>query len=255
MMKLTTALATAAVALIAGLAPAAADGMAKGKGSAPAYAAPECAASKFAGFYAGVHGGLGTMTSSFTIENVISIDRSEDGHAFGGQIGYNWIKCNALFGVEADISMADFDSNRAILGGLLGPFAPTLKRSTDWIGSLRTKSGIAIGDMMIYVTGGLAFASIETSLDVPTLGFNITKIDSSRVGWVAGVGTEYALTDRVRITGDILYYDFGTESAGLNPAIPIPLNVSFDDHNSLWVSRIGLNFKLGDGGYNHAPLK
>lgn len=250
MMKLTTALATAAVALIAGLAPAAADGMAKGKGSAPAYAAPECAASKFAGFYAGVHGGLGSMSSEFTAADTISIDKTEDGHAFGGQIGFNFVKCNALFGIEADIGMANFDSNQGFLFGALN-----IKRSTDWIASLRTKSGIAIGDMMIYVTGGLAFASIETSLDVPTLGFNITKIDSSRVGWVAGVGTEYALTDRVRITGDILYYDFGTESAGLNPAIPIPLNVSFDDHNSLWVSRIGLNFKLGDGGYNHAPLK
>jgi len=242
-----------AVALACSIAPALADGMAKGKDGYHHSAAPGCEASKFAGFYAGVHGGMGSLTSTFTPENIISIQKTEDGFAFGGQVGYNWVRCNAMFGVEADFSFADFDSNSAILGGLIGPFAPTIRRSTDWIGTLRTKSGIAIGDMMLYVTGGLAFANIETSVDF--LGLNITKIDDTRVGWVAGVGTEYAWSDRVRITGEVMYYDFGTDNAGLNPALGIPLNVNFDDHNSLWVSRIGLNFKLGHSGSLYEPMK
>jgi outer membrane immunogenic protein len=163
------------------------------------------------------------------------------------------VKCHALFGIEADFAFADFDSNSTILGALLGPGAPTLSRSMDWLGSIRTKSGIALGDVTLYVTGGIAFANIETSLDFS--GLNITRVDDMRIGWVAGVGTEYALTDTIRITGDVLYYDFGTESSGLNPALGIPIAANFDDHHSLWVSRIGLNFKLGDRAVAYEPLK
>jgi opacity protein-like surface antigen len=76
-----------------------------------------------------------------------------------------------------------------------------------------------------------------------------------RIGWVAGVGTEYALTDSIRVTGDVLYYDFGTERGSLNTALGLPITASFDDHSSLWVTRIGLNFKLGDRGHSHESLK
>jgi hypothetical protein len=130
MNKLTKTLAALSALVVIGSAPAVADGYAKAK-AAPAYAAPGCAASPFSGFYAGVHGGMGSLSSSFTAENVLSIDRTEDGYAIGGQIGYNWVKCNALFGIEADFSISDFESNQNILGGLIGPGAPTLKRSVD----------------------------------------------------------------------------------------------------------------------------
>ena len=239
-----------ALALVAS--PAMADGYKKPHAGHPA-AAPECAASKFGGFYLGVHGGMGSLTSNFTPEGIISIEKTEDGITFGGQMGYNWVKCHSLFGIEADFAFADFDSNSTILGALFGPGAPTLSRSMDWLGSIRTKSGIALGDVMLYVTGGIAFANIETSLDFG--GVNITRVDDTRIGWVAGVGTEYALTDSIRITGDVLYYDFGTENSGLNPALGFPVAVNFEDHHSLWVSRIGLNFKLGDRATAYEPLK
>jgi len=238
--------------LALGAAPAMADGYNKPKASYPA-AAPECAASKFGGFFFGVHGGMGSLTSTLTPENILSNQKTEDGFAFGGQMGYNWVKCHSLFGIEADFAFANFDSDAAILGGVFGPGAPTLSRSMDWLSSIRTKSGIALGDVMLYVTGGIAFANIETSLDFA--GTNIVRIDETRVGWVAGVGTEYALSDTVRITGDVLYYDFGTETGGLNPAIAGPLSINFDDHHSLWVSRIGLNFKLGHREAAYEPMK
>lgn len=259
MQKLMQMTAGAAVALGLSLAPALADGMAKGKTyAAPVAVADDCAASKFNGFYLGIHGGTGSLTSTVSdLDFAVwgGADQvTEDGIAVGGQIGVNWARCNTFFGIEADLSWTNIDSNRTYFTGIpgAGPNFPSVNHSLDWIGSLRTRSGVAVGDLLLYVTGGLAFANIDTRVSQtnfggPGLDLGVGSSDT-RFGWVAGVGTEYAMSDRIRITGDLLYYDFGTESGsqtfGANTH-------RFDDHHSLWVSRIGLNFKLDRGESAH----
>lgn len=251
--------AGAAVALTLGLAPALADGVdKKASYAAPAPVAAGCDASKFAGFYAGVHIGAGSLTSTTTDRDFATWGGSdqvtEDGIAVGGQVGYNWVKCSGLFGIEADLSWTNIDSNRSYFNNAPNP--ANVSNSLDWLGSIRTRSGIAIGDVMLYATGGLAFASIDNAVTQANfIGANALDVRSSgtRWGWVAGVGSEYALTDTVRLTGDVLYYDFGTESSS-QTFTPPGSTFRFDDHHTLWVSRIGLNFKLGDRT-SYEPLK
>lgn len=257
--KLAALAAMAAISL-AGVGPTLADGMPKGaRGPAPMMA-PGCAASKFAGFYAGVNGGMGSLTSTLTDRDGASnfpfvpfgststFQHTEDGFSFGGQLGYNWVQCSTFFGVEADFSWADFDSSTGY--GQQLPFFPsgaTVSHSIDWLASIRTRAGIAIGDMLIYATGGFAFADISTQYTnngfIP--GAFAFSSSGTRTGWVAGFGTEYAWTNNIRITGDLLYYDFGTETTNVTSIFAPGSNFRFDDHHSLWVSRIGLNFALG----------
>ena len=241
---------------VAGVGPTLSDGMPKGpRGHAPVMMDQGCAASKFRGFYAGVNAGMGSLTSNLADRDQsnpfapgfgfssTSYEQTEDGWAFGGQLGYNWVQCNTFFGIEADFSWADFDSATNYGSALIPGFGINVSHSMDWLASIRTRSGIALGDMLIYVSGGLAWADITTTHSnglFPTANFSSS---GTRMGWVAGVGTEYAWTDRIRITGDVLYYDFGTETTNV-AAIP-GINFRFDDHHSLWVSRIGLNFALG----------
>ncbi len=250
MLKMSKVLA-ASMLLAAGVTSVQADGMSKGYGKSAGPASYGCDASKFGGGFVGIHGATGSLTSTLTDREFVSwggsTERTEDGYAFGAQIGYNWAKSSTVFGIEADISWADFDSRETISG-------VTINREMDWLSSIRTKSGLAINDLFIYVTGGVAFANMNTRTDDVVLFDRTTRIDETRFGWVAGVGTEYAWSDRVRITGDILYYDLGTEHAN-GRAFFDTIPFRFDDHNSLWVSRIGLNFSLGDRSAAYEPMK
>ncbi|HRD78811.1 MAG TPA: hypothetical protein PK264_23215, partial [Hyphomicrobiaceae bacterium] len=187
MSKILASLIAGAAISIAGALPAMADGMPKK--AAPAYhAAPPagdccCGGDKFGGAFIGVHAGMGSLTSTLTDrDNFVdraSVEHVEDGFSFGAQIGRNWVRCNVVFGVEADISIADYDSRNIYDAG-----NETVSRSTNWIASLRTKSGLAMGDLFIYATGGFAFADFETrySSIAPAGAFTI---DGTRVGWVA----------------------------------------------------------------------
>ena len=240
--------AGAAVAFAISLAPAFADGYEK-KASYAAPAAPVCDAAKFGGAFIGIHGGYGTMESTLTNRDLPfliglgqSNVQSSDGYVAGGQIGYNFARCNTIFGIEADFAMSNIDESKDYFFGLAN-----VNHSLDWLSSVRTKAGVAVGDMFIYATGGVAFASIDSSVSIG--GTTVYRNDDTRIGWVAGLGTEYAISDRVRLTGDVMYYDFGTETTAIGGVFRV------DDHHSLWVSRIGLNFKLGGDHADYAPMK
>lgn len=245
---LVTAAAGAALAFTLATAPARADGMAaKGYSAAPAAGC----SNRFGGAYIGAHVGSGSMTSTLTQRDSLSFfgtdsSQTKDAMVFGGQIGYNWQRCGVVFGVEADLTMGDLDTSRTYYAFFGLPVG--LNRSVDWIGSVRTKSGVVVGDLFIYATGGIAFANMSTKSDV--FGYSTFKMDDTRIGWVAGIGTEYAINDRMSITGDVLYYDFGTEHA-----VSDLTYISYDDRSTMWVSRIGLNFKLGSREAAYEPMK
>lgn len=262
MTRLFAGLTAGVVIAVAGMAPAMADGMPKGAYAAPPpMIAPGCAASKFAGFYAGLNVGFGSLTSSLHDRDSLIApagsyyEHTEDGWSFGGQAGYNWVQCNTFFGIEADFAWANIDSTTGYGANVFPGGLVNISHSMDWLASVRTRSGIALGDMLIYVSGGIAWADISTTYTNNAFPFTNFSSSDTRVGWVAGVGTEYAWTDRIRITGDVLYYDFGTDTTNVAFA---PLNFRFDDHHTLWVSRIGINFALGGARESlvaHDPLK
>ena len=69
-----------------------------------------------------------------------------------------------------------------------------------------------------------------------------------RWGLVAGFGAEWAWTDRVSIRSEVLYVDFpDRERRFLFTAVPATF-ANFTESDSMWISRIGLNVKLGDPG-------
>jgi len=57
------------------------------------------------------------------------------------------------------------------------------------------RGGFAFGRFLVYGTGGAAFQ------------------DFNDVGWVAGGGGEYALTDNVSVGVEYLHYDFGGDES------------------------------------------
>ena len=67
-----------------------------------------------------------------------------------------------------------------------------LTAHSKWGGSIRGRLGYAADHALLYVTGGAAFVSNETS--IPTTGISIGG-DGTRVGWTVGAGLDYAFTN------------------------------------------------------------
>ena len=255
-------MAGSAIILAMSFVPALADGTPK-----KAYSGhhDECD-TRFNGAFVGVHAGSATLNNRTTdrdgLNGVLAgltsseLTHVQDGLTFGGSVGYNVQKCAAVFGIVADLSWADLDSNRgynnALAGGILGR---TFSHGFEWYGSVRSRAGLAMDNLMIYTTGGVAFANSSMRVQVPLLAVDTTVFDNIRVGWVAGVGTEYAITDKISLTSEALYYDFGTKVGGVTVPAVGGLNFALDDHQSMWVARMGVNIKLGERAAHYEPMK
>jgi len=136
------------------------------------------------------------------------------GFVGGVQGGYNWQTGPWVFGVEGDIQAT----------GAEDTFAPW-KFSNPWFGTVRGRGGYALSNILFYATGGLAFGELRGE----TFGLSESH---TNVGWTAGVGAEFGLTQNWSAKIEYLYVDlansnytitgmsngyrFGTVRAGVN---------------------------------------
>ena len=258
MHKTVTTLATS-VALVMLTGSAFADGMITS--AAPAVTsvtvANPCAGGRFGGTYIGANLGF-VAPRSDTVERVLVgaslLNETETSFAGGVQAGYNRQCGSALFGVEGDLNFSSFKSDtQYTLAGILPAPLVNDERRMDWFGTLRTRAGIVANDtLLLYVTGGLAFAEIKHKVDSPL--FNFTVFDNSKLrwGWTVGAGAEMDLGRNLSLKTEALYLQFQNNDFGVAQAP----TVRFSDRDSAWVGRIGLNYKFGDRvAVDHEPMK
>ena len=110
----------------------------------------------------------------------------KDGLTFGLLTGYNYQVGQLVLGVEGDFQGWTVGELRYT--AITGDF---LTAHSKWGGSIRGRLGYAVDHTLLYVTGGAAFASMETS--IPFTGISIG--DGTRVGWTVGAGLDYAFTN------------------------------------------------------------
>jgi outer membrane immunogenic protein len=252
--------AVAAAALTTGS--ASADGYQR-RGVAPVVAG--CA--NFGGFYAGGNIGWATLTAHQNdLDGVTnfggyygyygvptSFTESNDAFTGGVQLGYNIQKGCTLFGLEADWNWADNLNDTARLFPSYGA-DDFLKTRIEGFGTIRTRTGVVVDQLLLYVTGGLAWADTKDSVGL--FGDRFSSTDT-RWGWVGGVGTEYLLRSNISLTSDLLYLSFADQNHSIN----------FGDcgecggfrtrtGGDIWVARMGLNIHFGgDREIVAAPLK
>ncbi|MGL5114776.1 MAG: outer membrane protein [Beijerinckiaceae bacterium] len=181
------------------------------------------------GFYVGGNIGYGfndmkTETVGTPLFNTLivpgivpsSLKTGRDGLLGGLQAGYNAQFGAFVAGVEADVMLTTRGRNAGFIGN---PVFGTQLRTTasadmNYLGTLRGRLGFAADRLLVYATGGLAFADVETTTGVagvqsPGFVWAGTKSDT-RFGYTVGAGLEYALTQNWSIKGEYLYYDLGT---------------------------------------------
>jgi outer membrane immunogenic protein len=196
---------TALIAL--GMAPAmAADLAARPYTKAPAAA---IAINNWTGFYIGAMGG-------YAQEDASGLGTLSGGFA-GGTIGYNWQMGNIVLGLEADGAWADVGAS--ITDSLIG----TIESRARSLGTVRGRVGYAFDQVMIYGTGGYAWADNRITVTVPPVSVSDSQFHS---GWTVGAGVEVMFAPKWSVKAEYLYRSFDSETyfAGIAPIASGTLN-------------------------------
>ena len=139
-------------------------------------------------------------------------------------------------GIEASIDSLHFDESRSsgavYISNTTGAFVNDISIKADYQAMLRARVGWAQDRWMTYVTGGVAATRIklDASFTDDFLGPGARGHDTdkeTRLGWVAGVGGEYALSDKWSIRAEYLYADYGkvdTSAVVTSPSFPLLAN-------------------------------
>jgi outer membrane immunogenic protein len=159
--------------------------------------------------------------------------------AIGGlEGGVNVQAGTFVFGVEADYSWTG--SNGSYTGTT--NFVETGRLKS--LATVRGRVGAAVGRALIFGTAGFAVGSVESQIDDTYAGPTvITTTDrQTHTGWTAGGGAEVALTNRLSIKGEALYYDLGTQTYSFSEADPPGWAlITADARVTGWLGRVGLN--------------
>jgi outer membrane immunogenic protein len=154
-------------------------------------------AADWAGPYAGFIGGAG-MATTIVDDYDCNItcgswnENSRVGFTYGIEGGYNWkLSPSVVVGIEGDISGTTFKGQAysADWGGGAG-------HHSKWnaLTTLRGRAGVAVDDVLLYVTGGLAVVSLHAYGDYPFhTGYNYDA-SGPRIGFAIGSGFEYKLS-------------------------------------------------------------
>jgi outer membrane immunogenic protein len=235
---------------------------------APPVYKPACA--QFGGFYIGGHAGwnyyehhykdvdqLGGNLAVFGVDDVTNTDSAWHG---GVQAGYNWQSGCTVFGVQADWSWtnAEADSFHQAFP-VAGTNTEQLNSQLRWFGTARARTGIVVDNLLLYVTGGLAFARFERDYTFHNNGIPgstvVFETNRNRLGFVVGVGTEWSFAPNWSFVSEFLYMGFEKDEQTLNCSVAAfcggltgaPFRFEFNDN--VWATRIGVNYRFGGAPY------
>jgi outer membrane immunogenic protein len=180
------------------------------------------------------------------LETLFQSDYDVNGAIYGFHIGYNLQRDNIVFGVEAGLNGTAIDGSTDVL--VLGKS----ERELDWYGTLVARLGYASGNMLFYGFGGVAWGTVETTVSVPAFGISGNG-DSDHIGWTAGLGVEYAMSEHFSVRVEYSHVDLGEETAELDFGhgftIDDKVDLSFD------AIKIGASYRFGGREHSLEAMK
>lgn len=189
------------------------------------------------GTYVGLVGGYGFGDFSYIYDTDAPVVLSPNGVLGGVVAGFNWQQDQAVVGVEGDVSFGSWSEYVLLAPGNAPCFEEGCTARFNWLATLRGRIGYAMGDLMPYVTGGIAIAGIAGSADEGACGYTGSCRFDSAVGMTYGAGLEWSPSERYSLKLEYLYTNFG------NPDFKVDDSNEIDDSNvSLHTARAGVNF-------------
>lgn len=148
--------------------------------SAPTYAPAVIESYSWMGPYLGFNVG-------YQWGNVTNNPTEPHGIVGGIQGGYNYQIGRFVLGGEADLQLSAAEDTFA-----------AWKFSNPWFGTVRARAGVALNNVLLYGTGGLAYGGVRGQL----AGASQSR---THVGWAAGLGIEVGFTPNWSAKAEYLY--------------------------------------------------
>jgi len=162
---------------------------------APPYVPPEPAFATWSGFYVGVNVGYGFGKSDWSSP---AVSLSPKGFIAGGTLGYNMQTGTWVWGFEGDFNYSDIKETDDSCS------AGSCETKLSWLGTARGRIGYAgWNNFLPYITGGGAFGGLKASS-------NLGNASTTKIGWTAGAGLEYAFMSNWSAKVEYLYMDLGS---------------------------------------------
>ncbi|MDB5572261.1 MAG: hypothetical protein JWN93_3444 [Hyphomicrobiales bacterium] len=152
-----------------------------------------------------------------------------DGFGAGLHAGYNWTFGQVVAGLEGDVEYGKASAHRFALGALS-------QTQIGFRSSARLRAGYAFDSVLLYVTGGAAAARVQRSVATAQA---VSTGESTRLGWTAGAGVEYALAENWSARAEYRFSAFGSQSAAWSGA---GAHYALKDHSL----RVGASYRVGE---------
>ncbi len=224
--------------------------------------APMAPAWNWSGFYFGANVGAGWGTTETNLSSVsipaipltipIGLPLSQNsmsGILGGVQAGYNWQAGWAVLGIEGTISGADIKGTTPCVVIL------SCTEKTNWLATASARLGAVVLDRgLVYVKGGAAWQNTRTEMALPGILAGLVGVNDvvngthTNVGWLVGMGTEWAITKNWTAFVEYDYMNFQKKTDAF-PIVPLPIiALNLDVKSTLSVAKVGVNYKFDWAG-------
>jgi opacity protein-like surface antigen len=160
----------------------------------------------------------------------------------GGQVGANWQFGQWVYGLEGDASYATLRGNNTCFSGLGGI---NCEHVVNAVATFAGRGGFAFDRALIYLKGGGAWTNTTYNLNGNTYAMTLGQASShiDVLGWVAGIGLEYAITDRWTTRFEYDHIDLATATPSF-PTLPVINLQRMAISQSVDTLEFGVNYKL-----------
>jgi outer membrane immunogenic protein len=213
----------------------------------PVPAEPPFTVYSWSGFYIGVQGGGGWSRVVQTDSRPFNSDPYHGtGGVIGGTLGVNMQFDQIVFGLEADGASSwikDSTIGTNPLFGNCGGATPRCFSNLQALATVRARAGIAMDNVLPYVTGGLAVGSLHGEEGDAAANGAFGAGTTTVVGWTAGVGIEAMFNRNWSAKAEYLYVDFGNRAIFNDNVggVIVPETLRFTAN----ILRVGLNYRFG----------
>lgn len=194
----------------------------------------------WSGLYIGAHVGFADLDVSGVFDPgeaaVVGSAFEPAGLIGGAQVGYNIQEGAFVLGFELDASFGDMkDAASAISGG----DENRVSAEVTGFGSVRARMGVAMDNVMPFISAGAGLVSYELQVDDIDGGVSRNEEDTVLAG-VFGAGLEIGVSEDVTLRGEGLYY-YIEEDLGFTDSTGVPGELTVDD---LWSLRGAVNMRF-----------
>jgi outer membrane immunogenic protein len=172
------------------------------------------------------------------------------GFTGGGEVGCNWQVTTVVAGVEADFEYTGLDESRdrfVPLTELVAPLHFHEEFRSKWLATFRGRLGWLVTPfVLLYATGGLAVANVETTDSVinqsNSADFNTLSSSETRAGWTLGAGAEWKFAPHWSVKAEYLFVELSQFNNTSTNNLDSLAAIDHTHHLRENLVRAGLNF-------------